>query len=1040
MTFPAPLRAPLPPRPRPPLRGLRDLLLPAFFLLLGTNSGASLPCLPSGPPLGGLLAGDLAPAPAGPFTEIACVEIRNDRPFERAGEVAFSSIPVANGLLTQTTGLALVGPGERLLAGQFQVVSRWGGTVDDPTRPIRWLGVSVQPRVPPNGSVAYSLRRYATPPTPADPFAATILPDGAAWVVDTGLASFRLSPSNPAVIDSIASDLDGAPGRETIYTHAAGAGPRLEIGGTVLGTPGAVVVDPVAGNPDFRILENGPVKVVVATRGHFLHPGGASLCAATTPAYESWGYTAVLTFERGSRDVSLDFHFRNECSDALNPPWDDESIVVDRISWELPLVAIPDNAFSAGLGAGVQTSPNGFAGLTLVEQRKGAGSPWLRRARVQRDAATLASGEALDRPIVAVAGGNLVAAAQMPWMPYREPQALAVTGGTLSLRVVSETQRIGEAKGLWNAARILLTSTTLANQAGGIAAWVDSRREPGLARLERGLLPRLPLDELNATRILPSLGTTAPSSLKTEYVQMMNQLHDETVLPGGQWSIARAFGSQLWPESASRDPWNIANDTPADHPAEHNYWNPTTAEFLEFLRTGDPKWVWDFAMPQSWLQGYTAYVNLGERSHGNRNGFVAMSGSTGVDGQWHRPNCAGQGSCGSADYSYNTGMHLAHALAPAGAMVDRFGQGGLSVIDRYNVPHANQGAREQWVNDVSFDRFQGQHLEGLANCAEFVAGPRGQQCHDKLIELFTELVADNFAAGIFCSPDIPDPALCWQPQQFMKNAMFYALVQRIHRNYGDLGGGLRRVLVGEPQNLYQWGIARNGSAIDPAGDWAPVLRCTLASGGTVVTGCTMELVDESPMFNPNKPHTLALLLMSDELDPSNGLCPIVRNAFTAMSPLSSFWGEYAIGGTGWIKGTSQMMQGMAFAVGLCDVCGGDTDGDGFLDASDCAPANPSAWGAPGPARSVNMLGSSIGWTAPAQPGGSLLTYDLVRSSSASDFSGGFCVASNSTATAASDAAAPPPGGTFFYVVRSRNACGANAGADSAGVPRTIPGC
>ena len=70
----------------------------------------------------------------------------------------------------------------------------------------------------------------------------------------------------------------------------------------------------------------------------------------------------------------------------------------------------------------------------MVEQRKGAGSPWLRRARVARDGTPLEETETFERPLLALADDTLVAAVQMPWMRYREPQALAAEGTTLGLR------------------------------------------------------------------------------------------------------------------------------------------------------------------------------------------------------------------------------------------------------------------------------------------------------------------------------------------------------------------------------------------------------------------------------------------------------------------------------------------------------------------------------------------------------------------------------------------------------------------------------
>ncbi|MEM9557852.1 MAG: hypothetical protein AAGC60_26580 [Acidobacteriota bacterium] len=86
------------------------------------------------------LAGDLGPAPPGSL--VACLEMRNDRAVERS-EIAYSSLPLPRGLgLTDTADLVLVAPGERRIAAQFDIVSRWAAPLSDTSAPIRWLQVS----------------------------------------------------------------------------------------------------------------------------------------------------------------------------------------------------------------------------------------------------------------------------------------------------------------------------------------------------------------------------------------------------------------------------------------------------------------------------------------------------------------------------------------------------------------------------------------------------------------------------------------------------------------------------------------------------------------------------------------------------------------------------------------------------------------------------------------------------------------------------------------------------------------------------------
>ncbi len=929
------------------------------------------PACVAGPPVAGLFAGDLGPAPGGPFEEITCVEIHNDQPFERPGEVAFSGIPMPESLaargegqtapradlfrqlgvpgfrdttsipairrldltknlslwsaehlprglpgLTTTDGLALIGPGHRLLAAQFDVLSRWGAPVGDAAAPIRWLAVSVAPNVPADGAAVYALRRYGSPPAAADPFAATVTPVGNDFVVDTGVATFTLDPANPALLASIAVALtDDGDGRETLYAHQPGAGPKMIFdpggGAVTLDTtdPAAVTVDPGG----FEIVEHGPMKVVAALRGHFSAPGGASRCTAVTPPYERFGYTAIFTFTRASRDLHLQLQFRNECSDAFNQDWMDDAVAVRQASWELPLTGLQGTATVYHAGAGsLAASASGFDGLTVVEQRKGGGTPWRRRSRVLRDGMTLESGEFFDRPLVALADDTFVAAAQMPWMRYREPQALAVDGKTLSLRPVSEELTVGEAKAVWSFARLTLTPTALAE--GSLEGYLEALRDRGQASLERGLLLSAELDHLNSSALFGTLGTGAPSPIATYYADTLDFIHQQNVKPGGQWDIAKTFGSQLWPD-VQFDFFFPDWGEPAANPVTTNYWNASGAELFEFLRTGDPKWAWDFALPQSWLQSFTAHLNIGDRSHGNRNGF-SVAGTGVGEGHWHR-----DGNSSSDDYNYNYGLQLAYAVRPNAALRQRFGNAGRTVVERYDVPWEDQADRELFVNTVDLSRSAIQHFEHLANCAEFAPGSRGSDCQAKLLEILEELASDNLSAGVMCGEDLPGPNPCGTPQQFMLNAHFHHFFHRVHANYGDVDGLLRRALVEAPRAFYDWAIPKeeDGVTIDLDQDWPGGMDCDLTPDRTAVVSCA-GWADGEPTYWENRPHTVSLLLLAHALDPSIGLCQVSRDALEALVDADAL-GGYVGEDVGWWKGAAQMVQGLVFAVGGAETCG-----------------------------------------------------------------------------------------------------------------------
>ena len=276
-------------------------------------------------------------------------------------------------------------------------------------------------------------------------------------VISTGSsngAQFTVQESLPGLLGRIQI------GPDTVLTNTSSSGPSIKF------TPqsGGSLVSLTAADASvtyFEISEEGPVKATVLAEGVFSSGGnGLSLCNTNSyyaTDYEAFSYSLALTFFRGKRHVKVQYHIRNQCSDADGSDWTDQSFRIDKASYSLDFSSgIAANSSSRQYYGGPSDSSVSDAGasgrsrVVIVDQRKGSGSNWTRKARVVRNGSVVGSGTSFDAPIVAISDGSLSAGATLSHMRYREPQGLRVTGSVISLEVISQRQVVGEGKGIWN--------------------------------------------------------------------------------------------------------------------------------------------------------------------------------------------------------------------------------------------------------------------------------------------------------------------------------------------------------------------------------------------------------------------------------------------------------------------------------------------------------------------------------------------------------------------------------------------------------------
>ena len=115
--------------------------------------------------------------------------------------------------------------------------------------------------------------------------------------------------------------------------------------------------------------------------------------------------------------------------------------------------------------------------------------------------------------------------------------------------------------------------------------------------------------------------------------------------------------------------------------------------------------------------------------------------------------------------------------------------------------------------------------------------------------------------------------------------------------------------------------------------------------------------------------------------------------------------------------------------GIGDVCDVEMDNDGVANGSDCAPQDPTAFGAPTEVTGETVSGktpTNISWTT--QNIGSGTRYDLATGSiadaHANNYGPGTCLQNNAVSPPYGDTRANPAAGQgYYYMVRSQNACG-----------------
>jgi hypothetical protein len=879
----------------------------------------------------GTLGGATLPAPDLAGAErLACFDLVSDQPArpEARSEIARGSLPIARARALRDAELArlvVIGPGGRRWPAQFEVRSRWGRPLAETTAEIRWLATELAVEMPYAGRATLALLRLPAAPATSDPGALVVQGSGALRSIDTGAAEFTLDAtrSQPitrirvrdagGLLHEVFASVPGSTDEGLRALVADAAGQALLEAGEHL--PGSIAVTRA------RWEGTGPVSALLHLEGHLEGPLPVARCEGIAD-WPRWPFSMTLRFARGSADIDFDWQLGNSCGSPQGAPAQ-ELVHFDAFEFRLPLArgtSPPDHYYSID-----PTLPALLAGPGVpvsVEQRRGGGTPWMRQAAVVLPGSTVTREyhpqllTALERPLGA-GGGFLRALGRQPWTRYREPQAMQVEAGRIGFRLIHERIAVGKAKSLWfsGSLKLDLTSSAGSDLIPAMTAMRAAQESPLTLRPLPG--------DLDATGILPPLSGELDGAVGQAYRQYLERKQDDTTGdepcpgPGGdnasQWLCAQTFGPQLWPDIQFDLQFGYqVNPSPAQNEVRLNYWDPAHIELVEFLRSGEPRWLWAFAIPQSRLMTHTAYYHFGSRRGSNIAGHSFGSGGSG-DGLWHRSDS------GSADYTYNRHQALAYVL-----------RGGIA--ERERMAAAGHAAGLRFINDpqdnttwAAIGRLNLQYLESLANCAQFVPGGEGLDCDSRLRATLEHLIDHSLRSGLMCELLLDAGSQCFVGQFFMLQAWYHPLLERWYRNYAHTfdparAQAWRRALIDTPMRALAH-LPRNGQTIDVNAVWPNGLACTLAGPDfTTVQSC--NVVPDPDNLQQNKPAFLSLLARAQDLEPALGLCPQIRAIADALHAGPDPLGPLrAVARGGWWKGAAEAAGELVAAARGYAACG-----------------------------------------------------------------------------------------------------------------------
>lgn len=293
----------------------------------------------------------------------------------RVNEPVQSGVPLPRGAqLLTTSGLSVLDAEGNVVPADFDVLSRWGGTPVDATKPIKWLLVSLPVSVAANGSATFTLTDYR----PASHGETLSLDSSRSdhWVVSTGAARFEIATTGFDLFHRVTI------GGTDLVVPSATAGAYYTLGGSTYAASAA------RGGSRLSVVRTGD-----RSRSLTLKVKGSHRTSDDSTD-EDLEFNTFLTFFAGSSAVRVQHTVQNnrpwtplQNNAAFRPlatsvldSWTGQSVgtnivMADEIGLKLPLVlgASPKWTYATAASRAPQTGALG-ATVSLYQDNSGDAS------------------------------------------------------------------------------------------------------------------------------------------------------------------------------------------------------------------------------------------------------------------------------------------------------------------------------------------------------------------------------------------------------------------------------------------------------------------------------------------------------------------------------------------------------------------------------------------------------------------------------------------------------------------------------------------